>query len=98
MFRRGRVVGVHSEAENARGQAPTRSGSEEEPPAQRRASSPKRRFLAIGSQGCAPPAPSYTLSYPSAAAIFSAARVAMAMIVICGFTPSELGTLAPSTT
>jgi hypothetical protein len=31
-------------------------------------------------------------------AIFSAARVASAMIVICGFTPSDVGTAAPSTT
>src|SRR5690606_8410688 len=35
---------------------------------------------------------------PRAAAIFSAARVASAMIVTCGFTPSEVGTAEPSTT
>lgn len=35
---------------------------------------------------------------PSARAICSAARVAIAMIVTCGLTPSEVGTAAPSTT
>jgi hypothetical protein len=42
--------------------------------------------------------PRSTRGYDSAAAIFSAARVASAMIVICGLTPSEEGTAAPSTT
>ena len=37
-------------------------------------------------------------AHSSARAIISAARVAIAMIVSCGFTPRELGITEPSTT
>ena len=55
-----------------------------------------RRACAIARNGETGPQKSEV--YDSFAAIFSAARVASVMIVICGLTPSEVGTAAPSTT
>ena len=83
--RAGRRAGRPSDAERMRVTRRARA----------RARATSRNAVAGASENCGPRA---SRRQARAAAIFSAARVASAMIVTCGLTPSDVGTAAPSTT